>query len=141
MELITIKTFDNYFSASILLTRLQSEGVDCWLKDEHTVTIDPLLTNAVGGIKLVVRDEDAKAVMQLLQQYEEELRQKLHCPMCGGRHFNYVTKQSAVNYLTAIATFMFSRYAVALDYVYQCADCGYEAKELSSISDEKGFKG
>ncbi len=32
----------------------EEEGINCWLKDENTVTIDPILTNAIGGIKLMV---------------------------------------------------------------------------------------
>ena len=33
-----------------MLTRLQSEGVECYLEDENTVTIDPMLSGAIGGI-------------------------------------------------------------------------------------------
>ena len=57
MELITIRTFNNYFSANILLTKLRDAGIQCYLKDEYTVTMDPLLTNAVGGIKLVINKD------------------------------------------------------------------------------------
>ena len=55
MDIVTIRTFDNYFSANILLTRLRHAGIECYLKDEYTVTIDPLLSNAIGGIKLIVK--------------------------------------------------------------------------------------
>ena len=58
MDIIVIKTFDNYFLANISLTKLRDAGVECYLKDEYTVTIDPILTNAIGGIKLVVKKED-----------------------------------------------------------------------------------
>ena len=44
--------------AHLLLTRLESEGLECWLQDENTVTIYPVWTNAVGGIKLLVKKED-----------------------------------------------------------------------------------
>ena len=59
MNIITLRSFDNYFLASITLTKLQGAGVNCYLKDEHTVTIDPILSNAIGGIKIVVKEEDA----------------------------------------------------------------------------------
>ena len=58
MNLVTVKTFDSYFSANIILTKLHSEGVECYLKDEYTVTLDPILSNAIGGIKLVVKAAD-----------------------------------------------------------------------------------
>jgi hypothetical protein len=135
MELVTIKTFDNYFSANILLGRLQHDGVECWLMDEHTVTVDPILTNAIGGIKLTVKKEDAQSVMKLLWQYEAEQMKNLVCPSCSGCHFNYITKKSAVNYITAILTWSFTNYAAAPEYVYQCADCGLETKNLPEISE------
>ncbi len=59
MNMVTLRTFDNYFLANITLTRLQNAGINCFLKDEHTVTMDPILSNAIGGIKLVVKEEDA----------------------------------------------------------------------------------
>ena len=57
MDLITVRTFQNYFSAQILLTKLRSAGVECYLKDEFTVTMAPFLSNGLGGIKLVVKNK------------------------------------------------------------------------------------
>ena len=58
MKLVTLRSFDNYFTANITLTKLHADGIECYLKDENTVTIDPMLSNAIGGIKLVVKNED-----------------------------------------------------------------------------------
>ncbi len=130
MELATVKTFDNYFSANITLTRLQHDGIECYLKDEHTVTIDPILTNAVGGIKLVVRKEDEQRAVELLAAYHQEYMLSATCPKCGGNNFSQVTKKDAGNYLTAILTWLFSSYAVVSKYIYQCGNCGYECETL-----------
>jgi len=130
MELVTVKTFDNYFSASIILTRLQAEGIECYLKDEHTVTIDPILSNAIGGIKLVVKKEDEEAVVKLLRAYHIGYMLSATCPECGSNSFSYITKPKASNYLTAILTWMLSSYAMAPDYIYQCGNCGYESDTL-----------
>ena len=43
MEYVLIRQYDNYVSANIDMGTLQEEGISCWLKDENTVTIDPLL--------------------------------------------------------------------------------------------------
>ena len=130
MELITVKTFDNYFSANILLTRLQAEGIECYLKDENTVTIDPILTNAIGGIKLVVKNDDAARVKKLLGAYQLEYLLSATCPQCGSNSFTYIAKPGVTNFVTAIFTWLFSSYAVAPDYVYQCGNCGYETENL-----------
>ena len=130
MSLVTVKTFDNYFLANIILTKLHAEGVECYLKDEYTVTIDPILCNAIGGIKLVVKKEDEATTIQLLKQYDDEYTKSATCPKCGDTSFSYITKPGPANYLTAIITWIFSSYAVAPDYIYQCGTCGYESENL-----------
>jgi len=130
MDLVTVKTFDSYFVANIILGRLQAEGVECYLKDEVTVTIDPILTNAIGGIKLVVRKENATAVKQILDSYDAQYLLAATCPQCGEHAFTYIAKPGVTNFLTAILTSIFASYAVAPNYVYQCGNCNYETERL-----------
>lgn len=130
MELVVVKTFDNYFSAHIILTRLQSDGIECYLRDENTITLDPMLGNALGGIKLAVKKQDAPAAIKLLGAYQLEYMLSATCPRCGSNSFIHVAKKEAANYLTAILTWAVSNYAVAPKYVYQCGNCGYECETL-----------
>lgn len=130
MELVTIRTFNNYFSANILLTKLRDAGIQCYLKDEHTVTIDPLLTNAVGGIKLVINKADSQEVFELLKQFDEDYRRHAVCPKCGSHNIESVPKRNAANMITAIVSWVFSNYAVSAENVYECSDCGYESPTL-----------
>lgn len=130
MELIVIRTFDNYFSANILLTRLRDAGIQCYLKDEYTVTIDPLLSNAIGGIKLVVRKEDATDTLQLLQSFDNDFKNAVQCPKCGSHEVVLVPKQGVENILTAISTWLFSSYALSAENVYKCNICGTESTTL-----------
>ena len=130
METVTLKTFDNYFSANIILSRLQQSGVDCYLKDEYTVTIDPILSNAIGGIKLAVHIDDVPDATRLLQQFEEEYLRSVECPKCSGHNFIHLSRTGAGNFITAILTWLFSSYAVAPEKVYQCQDCHYETATL-----------
>ncbi len=135
MQTTTLRTFDNYFSANILLTRLQSEGIHCYLKDENTVTIDPILSNAIGGIKLEVAADDYYKAADLLNQFDKEYLQSAQCTQCHGRDFIEVPRKNPGNYLTAILTWIFSSYAVAPEKVYQCRQCGYESKTLPESTD------
>ncbi|MGI8583358.1 MAG: hypothetical protein ACR2KX_14250 [Chitinophagaceae bacterium] len=130
MDMVTIQTFDNYFNANIQLTRLRASGVECYLKDEYTVTIDPLLSNAIGGIKLLVRKSEEYKVRKLLREMNAESDSKLLCPQCGSQKFILVPKRSTENLLAAITTWLFSAYAVSAENVYQCTDCGYESETL-----------
>lgn len=130
MDLITIRTFQNYFSAHILLTRFRDAGLECYLKDEFTVTVEPFLSNAVGGIKLVVKKDDEQEANLLLQQFDDAYRQSAVCPKCGSQNIELVPKKTTANMATAILTWLFGNYAISVKNVYQCSSCGYESETL-----------
>ncbi|MEO5942369.1 MAG: hypothetical protein ABIP30_14580 [Ferruginibacter sp.] len=130
MQTVILRTFDNYFTANITLTRLQDLGINCYLKDEYTVTIDPILSNAIGGIKLAVDVEHAEEAVALLKQFDDDYMKAAVCPVCGKHEILSVPKQGATNFVTAILTWLFASYAVASENVYQCQHCGYESKTL-----------
>ncbi len=116
MDLITIRTFQNYFSAQILLTKLRSAGIECYLKDEFMVTVAPFLSNGVGGIKLVVKRKDEQEVSVLLNQFDEEYRKSAVCPKCGNNTIELVPKKTTANTLTAILSWIFSNYALSAEF-------------------------
>ena len=130
MDLVVIRTFDNYFSANIMLTRLRDYGVQCYLKDEYTVTIDPLLSNAIGGIKLVVRKDEMDMALQVVNGFDVQYKNAVLCPNCGSNDIILVPKPGVENIITAISTWLFSSYALSAENVYKCNKCGYQCEEL-----------
>ncbi len=130
MQTEIIRTFDNYFSANIILNRLQHAGIPCFLKDEYTVTIDPILSNAIGGIKLMVPADHADAARVMLKEFEDDYMRAAVCPHCGMNEILLVAKPGPTNYLTAIITWFFGNYAVAAENIYQCQNCKYESANL-----------
>ena len=94
--------------AHLLLARLESEGLECWLQDENTVTIYPVWTNAVGGIKLLVKKEDVPRARQIFWEIENNRKQTIECPKCKGHNIELVsTPRKAANWITAIFTYFF----------------------------------
>lgn len=133
MEFVILRSFQNYFQAHILLTKLQDAGVTCLLKDEFTVTMDPILSNAVGGIKLMVSKEDEAKAIELIVQSEKEYRESIVCPKCKGKHIVQIPKQSASNLFVAVLTWILGSYAISAKNIYRCSDCGYECDELPEL--------
>ena len=60
--------------------RFQEDGINCWLKDENTVTINPILTNAIGGIKLMVESTQAERAATILKELEVQYKETDHLP-------------------------------------------------------------
>lgn len=67
-ELITIATFTLPSDLAIVKGRLESEGINCFVKDELTVQVYNFVSNAVGGIKLQVRKNQALQAMEILKE-------------------------------------------------------------------------
>jgi type III secretory pathway lipoprotein EscJ len=67
MSFIQVRSFDNYIEANIVLNMLQHYDINCHLKDEYTVTIDPFLSPALGGMKLMVHHSQVERAMELLE--------------------------------------------------------------------------
>ncbi len=124
----TLKTFDNYIVANICLDKLKNENIRCALLDEYTNTINPILGNVIGGIKLVVLEDDVQIATVLLKQFEDEYMKAATCPQCGKNEIISVTTNSPVDILTKLFSWFFASYAVSAESIYQCQSCGYESK-------------
>ena len=68
-ERVTVATFTYPPQAAILKGRLESEGIECFLKDELTTQVNPFYSNAIGGVKLQVWQEDAPQAIALLKEW------------------------------------------------------------------------
>ena len=70
-ELVTIKTF--FYDADTLLYEPQFQNAEIFyfLKDQKSVAIDPLVSNAIGGIKLQVKREDVEKGLVLVAEIEK----------------------------------------------------------------------
>ena len=82
MNFKQIATYDNFMLANMALGLLQQNDIQCHLKDENIVTIDPLLNPAVGGIKLMVEVQDFEKALQLMKDAEEAYIKEIPCPNC-----------------------------------------------------------
>ena len=71
MPLLCIRQYNTYIPAHIALGKLRESGIEAFLKDEHSVTVDPLLNIALGGIKLMVPLELVEDAERILSQIPE----------------------------------------------------------------------
>src|SRR5882762_4834677 len=67
-NLVTLRQFRDLPEALLAKGALESAGVQCFLADDITIRMDWLWSNALGGIKLCVKSDDADAAVQLLDQ-------------------------------------------------------------------------
>jgi DNA-directed RNA polymerase subunit RPC12/RpoP len=127
MNFVLLQSYDNYVSAHIAMGRLEEDGIKCWLQDENTVTIYPVWSNALGGIKLMVAEAQAEKAASILKEVDRQHKETITCPRCGSHNIEVVsTPRKVSNWLSALWGLLFTNYAMPVDMVNHCFDCGKE---------------
>lgn len=64
----TVAIFNYAHELTIIRSRLEAEGIECKTIDELTVQVNPLYSNAIGGVKLQVKEGDAEQAIKILKE-------------------------------------------------------------------------
>lgn len=87
MKLVTLSVYNYPHDLIVDKSKLEDEGIECFTKDELTVQVHNLLSNAVGGVKLQVMEQDyerARAVLATSNHLlVEDIQSKVKCPNCN----------------------------------------------------------
>lgn len=67
-----IATFQFTTEAMIIKGKLESEGIEVFIRDNNIVDANPFYSNAVGGVKLFVRDEDFDRTEEILSEMQQQ---------------------------------------------------------------------
>jgi hypothetical protein len=64
--MVVVATFSKPEEAHLLRMRLEAGGIQAFIRDENTIQIDWLYSNALGGVRVEVAEEDEAADRELL---------------------------------------------------------------------------
>jgi len=122
-EFYTLGSFEYPADAVIIKGKLEAEGIQVFLRDEATISTDPLISTAIGGVKLQVysRDRDlAKSIYDEVRAYASDARgNPVICPNCGAaRSEIYYSRKTIFHRL-----FPFFE-----PRKYRCTQCGFITK-------------
>jgi len=129
-ELITVRTFRDLPEALLAKGTLDSAGIESFLVDDNIVRMDWFWSNAVGGIKLRVKLEDADSADDVLRQpipegFEVEgigNFQQPHCHKCNSLDTVFEELNEGIAYTGAY----FSLPLPVHDKGWKCESCGYQ---------------
>ncbi len=62
----TIRSYPTVIEAELARTKLESQDIECFLHDTFLLSINSFLTNALGGVRLDVKPEDAERAIAVL---------------------------------------------------------------------------
>lgn len=133
MGLTTIKTFDNAPEAHVFRIKLENSGIDSYIFDEETITLDPLMTIALGGIKLKVDETDFDAALNIITEIENtpltnDNNEILKCPKCESSELytGFKSMRGIKGIISIIISFFILVYPLSVKNVYKCKKCGNE---------------
>ncbi|GFD71531.1 MULTISPECIES: putative signal transducing protein [Tenacibaculum] len=82
-----LAVFEYSTEAQVVKAKLDSEDIRTMLMDEKTIDSDPLISQAIGGVKLLVHNNDlekAATVYNEIRTYvKDEEGNDIHCPKCN----------------------------------------------------------
>ena len=85
-EFHTLGTFEFPADVQIIKGKLESEGIRVFLRDEATINSDPLISAAIGGVKLQVYSVDKERAKQIYDEVRnyatDEFGKPVVCPNC-----------------------------------------------------------
>lgn len=123
-----IAVFTYSSEAQIIKSRLEAEGIEVFLFDQFTVDTDPLVSNAIGGIKLKVWAEDEERALKILETISEysldDQGLEIDCPICGSSRVElYKDVRDLKSFFVYISSFFRKKSAVPRRYEYHCNYC------------------
>ncbi|PKP02187.1 MAG: phosphoenolpyruvate synthase [Bacteroidetes bacterium HGW-Bacteroidetes-6] len=139
----TIITFTQPHEAHFAKGLLESEGIETIIRDELTAQINNFYSNAIGGVRLDVKECDFVNATSILKEggYIREVSEtkrknieivesnnntdKSTCPFCASDN---IYRKKVVNPLMLLVYFLFGAFFPIFKRNYTCFDCGKEWK-------------
>ncbi|NJB71205.1 hypothetical protein GGR42_001667 [Saonia flava] len=88
-KFFTLGAFEFPADAQIIKGKLESEGIDVFLIDENTINSDPLISGAIGGVKLQVYSSDKKKALHIYNEIRnyavDDNGELIVCPNCKAK--------------------------------------------------------
>lgn len=133
-------TFTYPHEAHLAKGYLESEGIETIIQDELTAQVNNFYSNAIGGVKLLVRNGDLERGVEVLKAggyiveqgaaepeivWVEDVADKGRCPFC---HSENIGRKQNLKLLAVIVYFILSVLFPLFRCSYKCYDCGKEWK-------------
>lgn len=127
----TIARFQYSSEAQIIKGRLEADGIQVFLSDNLTIDTDPLVSNAIGGVKLKVLSHQALKAQHILSSIEkysiDDEGNTINCPNCKSEKVElFSTIKDAKSLFWFIFGFLFSSLPLHTKHKYKCEDCKNE---------------
>ena len=114
-----LASFEYVADVQIVKGKLESEGIPVFLRDENTLNSDPLISNAIGGVKLLVYASDKDTAINIYNEIrayaQDDFGNPIVCPNCKAQKSEPYYNRKGIFY--KLFPFFEKR-------KYKCLNCG-----------------
>lgn len=130
--LMTVASYSFPYQAQIARARLEVDGIQAYVADEHTITMQWLYSDALGGVKVQVREQDLSRARSILAEDlsvdamivaadDKPLRTTICCEACGGSQL----EPCSIGVRGAWSMFLLLQFPLwPFRRTLRCRDCG-----------------
>jgi hypothetical protein len=133
-SIVTLWRYRDLPEALFVRAKLQAAGIECFLADENIIRLDWFWSNAFGGIRLQLLEEDVKPAMDILSQdippilSAEEVGQEYvqpRCPNCNSLDVRFEEYSG----ISLLVLYVFSLPVPIHRNYWKCEECGQKWRE------------
>ena len=120
----TIATFSKPEEAHLFRMHLEAAGIPAFVQDEHLVQMDWFYSNAIGGVRVQIADEDVPAAQEFLAADREQKpldAVDVLCPVCGSAETRPDERPRRLAFLSML---LFSFPLLLSRHRWRCNACG-----------------
>ena len=114
-----LAVFEYSTEALVFKSKLDAENIKTMLMDEKTIDTDPMISQAIGGVKLLVHNDDLEKASEIyneIRTYEKDRNgNNIGCPKCSSNRI-LVADAQRKNFFYMLFPFFESRKLI-------CNDC------------------
>nr|WP_067061152.1 DUF2007 domain-containing protein [Mucilaginibacter sp. L294] len=134
-KIITLEQYYDPMLAHIIRTRLEDNGISCFIADDNIISANPIYSNAVGGIKLKIFERDLERCREILAQegdlheqdhheIDEETNTAVVCPYCGSTNVRYgAATERKSHWFVALLFVLISAFPLYARKAWHCFNC------------------
>ncbi len=122
-EFYSLGAFEYAADVQVIKSKLESEGIPVFLRDENILNTDPLISSAIGGVKLSVYSRDRERALEIYNEIRayalDDEGRPITCPNCKAQRSEvYFSRKTLLHKL----------FPFLEERKYRCTKCGMITK-------------
>ena len=131
--MVTIASFSTAEEAYLFRSRLEASGIEAFVQDEHMIQMNWLYSNAIGGVRVQVFDQQGEEARDILREERSQPvveSSATLCPHCGSEDTERI---ELTRRLSLLSVMIFSIPLPVLKNRFRCDHCGKHWKEKPTL--------